>query len=512
MASTESTTPAFAAPPVTCAALNRTVLYAVIPTASSEVSDTPPRQPVQIDPAALNNSLPVLLSSSQTAPGPCGAQAAPAPGQVVDYRWVSDDFVNATLSVSQAGLFRGFSLALRMLHTVFGAFDGTPEGKSILAFLNQYNVSLGTFGPNVNPNVTTHRAISIAGARRCALGRLQRRTPPIPRRPLRPRAHQSPGSRCPAPAGYSIPANSPLVTAMIAALTPRSQNILAPQGRFQDSTRQYRLRLFFRIKGETPGCPPELVWSHYSEPFRIAAWHEAGERSHPPIPLPDPTSAFLSSAKPNCAFQVPGSLMGAMQGASLSGLMKGSGGGTRTFTLNWICGFNIPLITICAFFVLNIFLSLLNIIFFWLPFIKICIPGVSPAVPPAHPTRAHHERVSGPHQLAFPACTHGVGTAHFPRSPAQRARFYPHHPEHPSGRAAHAPALPGRDCKPFSIKATPYRCGARYKPPLSKASRRMKTESRSTPSMWIPSRVRHRKFKSRFITGCCARIRRSSSE
>ena len=43
-------------------------------------------------------------------------------------------------------------------------------------------------------------------------------------------------------------------------------------------------------------------------------------------------------------------------------------------SLNWICGFSIPLITICAFFVLNIFLILLNIVFFWLPFIKICIP------------------------------------------------------------------------------------------------------------------------------------------
>ena len=32
------------------------------------------------------------------------------------------------------------------------------------------------------------------------------------------------------------------------------------------------------------------------------------------------------------------------------------------------------LITICAFIVLNIFLSLLNIIFFWLPFVKICVP------------------------------------------------------------------------------------------------------------------------------------------
>jgi hypothetical protein len=67
-----------------------------------------------------------------------------------------------------------------------------------------------------------------------------------------------------------------------------------------------------------------------------------------------------------------------MQGASLSGLMNGGGGGGG-LSLDWICGFNIPLITICAFFVLNIFLSLLNIVFFWLPIIKICIPFPAPS-------------------------------------------------------------------------------------------------------------------------------------
>jgi hypothetical protein len=62
----------------------------------------------------------------------------------------------------------------------------------------------------------------------------------------------------------------------------------------------------------------------------------------------------------------------------MSGLTSGSGGGPA-LKLGWICGFNIPLITICAFFVLNIFLMLLNIVFFWLPIIKICIPIPAPS-------------------------------------------------------------------------------------------------------------------------------------
>jgi hypothetical protein len=78
--------------------------------------------------------------------------------------------------------------------------------------------------------------------------------------------------------------------------------------------------------------------------------------------------------------------MNAIQGASLTGLSSGTapapGGGIN---LNWICGFSIPLVTICAFFLLNIIISLLNIVFFWLPFIKICIPFPVPA-PSTSPT------------------------------------------------------------------------------------------------------------------------------
>ena len=39
-----------------------------------------------------------------------------------------------------------------------------------------------------------------------------------------------------------------------------------------------------------------------------------------------------------------------------------------------ICSFSIPIITICAMIVLFIFVILLNIVFFWMPFLKICFP------------------------------------------------------------------------------------------------------------------------------------------
>ena len=43
-----------------------------------------------------------------------------------------------------------------------------------------------------------------------------------------------------------------------------------------------------------------------------------------------------------------------------------------------ICSFSIPIITICALIVLMIFVSLLNIVFWWLPFFRICLPILLP--------------------------------------------------------------------------------------------------------------------------------------
>jgi len=166
-----------------------------------------------------------------------------------------------------------------------------------------------------------------------------------------------------------------LIAAMSTALQANAAQVQPPEGRYQDPDRLYQLRVFFRVKGHSPDCPTQLYWSGYSDIFRIAAWYDSSQRAAAPIPLPDPTlRSFLAGAKPNVSFVVPKGLMNAMQGATMSKLMDGSANGGGGFSLNWICGFNIPLITICAFFVLNIFLSLLNIVFFWLPFIKICIP------------------------------------------------------------------------------------------------------------------------------------------
>lgn len=362
LANAESYTPAFVAPPDTCANLERTVVYALVPTASSEVSDAQPVTAPNYDPTELANNLPSLLKS--------GSHVAPLSGQSVDYRWMSEDFLGNQYPPGSASAgtnaapswqfsqFQLFATTLRLLKTAFGAFDGSQQGQNILSVLNR-RIVISADGTSSTPMGDFYQD---------AATKLLDYFPD--------------GSGSAAPT-VTLPSDweelsdddqADLMNAFIGALTPKSKAVQTPVGRFQDSTRLYRLRMFSRVKGETPRCPAELVWSHYSEPFRISAWYESSDRPTPPVPLPDPTDKnFLKSVKPNCSFAVPAGLMNAMQSTSMSGLMSGSGGGSG-LSLNWICGFNIPIITICAFFVLSIFLSLLNIIFFWLPIVKICIP------------------------------------------------------------------------------------------------------------------------------------------
>jgi hypothetical protein len=44
------------------------------------------------------------------------------------------------------------------------------------------------------------------------------------------------------------------------------------------------------------------------------------------------------------------------------------------FGIQWICSFSLPVITLVAMILLMIMISLLNIVFFWLPWVRICLP------------------------------------------------------------------------------------------------------------------------------------------
>ncbi|HSA79708.1 MAG TPA: hypothetical protein VLE23_02730 [Geminicoccaceae bacterium] len=161
------------------------------------------------------------------------------------------------------------------------------------------------------------------------------------------------------------------------AMRARFARSVAAEGRFDDPNARYRVRCFARLSPHDPACPPEIVWSAPSAEFRIKAWYEGGEQ--PPVPIELPRPDRLRGLRPDVAFKVPPELQRFMDRLNLQGLLDGDAKPKAGIDFGMICSFSIPIITLCAFIVLQIFLVLLNIIFFWLPFVRICLPFPKPA-------------------------------------------------------------------------------------------------------------------------------------
>ncbi len=66
--------------------------------------------------------------------------------------------------------------------------------------------------------------------------------------------------------------------------------------------------------------------------------------------------------------------MSRIQGIKLEDLDNGDVGDEGGFSLGMICSLSIPIITICALILLLIIVFVLNIVFWWIPFFRICLP------------------------------------------------------------------------------------------------------------------------------------------
>jgi hypothetical protein len=138
---------------------------------------------------------------------------------------------------------------------------------------------------------------------------------------------------------------------------------------------RYVLRCVF----QRPNCGPLQpdVVSDPTESFEIAAFFDFDAPARPiRITMPIDTSiAGLRKFRKNVGFLISDKLRQQME--SITDLKKALAGKVDQppqFDLGTICSFSIPIITICALIVLMIFLILLNIVFWWLPFIRICFP------------------------------------------------------------------------------------------------------------------------------------------
>jgi len=121
--------------------------------------------------------------------------------------------------------------------------------------------------------------------------------------------------------------------------------------------------------------PP--VVSDASAEFQLAGFFDADAPQRAiRVAMPVDTSpAALRKYDRNVAFLLSDELRKQMSRVKgMKELMDGDVGSPSGLNISVICSLSIPIITICALIVLMLMVSLLNIVFFWLPFFISCFP------------------------------------------------------------------------------------------------------------------------------------------
>ena len=362
----EHVIPMFMAPPDVCADARKTLFYGLVPTSSLEVADVP-TDPAEVlgddfGPASagfrdhlvdpLRGQAMEFVLGGETM-HPDWFEAVEMPGEDKPENLPSEHWTILSTPGNALGMKR-FILLLRQLAGEFDAFGDSAEGRAVLTELETIRLPL-KLRPFEAPQTVA------AGTFLARASRVLLEHDPAASRPEMPMSWPALDSA----------ARTRLANVLSRALVKRFADVKSQPGRFDEPGAQYVLRAFVRLKGEG-SCPAHTEWSAYTEPFVIAPWYEGAGAPPVQIALPDVNRDLLRTLKPNVAFVVPPSLQNLLSG-NPKDMLEGKGS-TGTLTLGWICSFNLPIITICAFICLNIFLSLFDLIFQWLFFIKICIP------------------------------------------------------------------------------------------------------------------------------------------
>ena len=368
----ERVVPLFPAPPSVCEATGKTLLYGLIPVSSNEQSEVP-EEPATFDRAMLSQHMPNLVRGGLAA-------AIPKKGDFLSWSEAS-----TAAKDSDIGL---FVAQLRQIAIEMDAFGTSPESRALYASLDA--IDLTFFDINTWPPGTTDAAFSTMAQLKIlnALTNGHAQLPGLVHRSaavfLRDATHvllegDDKGASVRMPLSWPTlttqQANN-ILDAAQASMRAKLKAIVPRTPQFANLKAEYRLRAFVRVKDDDGGGCTSIVWSDYSEPFTIAPWYAPSEAPPALIPLPDALDRnTLKQMKPNVAFAVPKKLADFMNGNDPKDLVNGDGSeGSGGIALDWICSFSLPIITLCAFICLNIFLSLFDLIFRWMAFIKICIP------------------------------------------------------------------------------------------------------------------------------------------
>jgi hypothetical protein len=132
---------------------------------------------------------------------------------------------------------------------------------------------------------------------------------------------------------------------------------------------------------DRPHCPGpgRTIVSPASAPFQLASFFDPDAPVRPVrITMPVDTSvAGLRKFPKSVSFLISDQLrkqISRVDGVKISDLDDGDLNDEQQFDLGMICSMSIPIITICAMILLMIIVKLLNIVFQWVPFFKICLP------------------------------------------------------------------------------------------------------------------------------------------
>ncbi|HEX5182423.1 MAG TPA: hypothetical protein VFW19_04625 [Allosphingosinicella sp.] len=339
----EDVIPLFVAPPDVCAACGRTVLFATIPVVSSERSDGAPDA---LDYSKLadsdKNDLREHLSEYLKARPPTSLPYAGAP---------LDPSVNALAQQysDDGDQQRLYAIALFVQQVVveLGGLGQGAAARGLMALLRQIVLPL--------PNGGSTNAARFAADASPILLEAQPNNGGVTMPLSWPRVDDAMGER--------------IFAAALACLTDQHAALSTSPGKFDNRDDVYQVRAFIRVRGHDD-CPDRLVWSEpASEPFGILPWWDGDA---PPIRIPLPDLSEIGKVRPSVAFEMPAKLANLLKGDPKK-LATGEGS-TDGLQLGWLCSFSIPIITLCAFIVLNIFLGLFDLIFRWMILLKICIP------------------------------------------------------------------------------------------------------------------------------------------
>lgn len=399
----ENFTTLFMAPPDICQAAKRTILYGLVPVTSDEFSRTP-ESPRPIDQDIVASHLHRFLKASSRRRR--FRRSFPFAGQLM----TAEKFAEAgktspppdAEAYNHGSPYNDFYLLLSQLRTELDAFSN-PDTNPLFQTLNTIILPIVKQNPvgrqtinqilGVRAGDFLRQAASILLENKPIEEPLLMAHPDIPnsirtwsKYPIQQTSKELTSEVLMPTAWPSLNATiaQQLMSAIQIQLRERFKSLVGKTGRYAGLNRQYRIRAFVRVRSDH-GCPPRTHWSDLSDPFTIAAWYESNpDDQAPPVHIPLPNafdSDFLEKVKPNVSFDVPDELSGFLNQNSPEDLIGGKGKKPKLgFELGWICSFSIPIITLCAFIVLNIFLSLFAMIFFWLPWVKICIPYPKPKV------------------------------------------------------------------------------------------------------------------------------------